>query len=72
MSETQRVSQKQAILSFLMTGERLTDVEARRLFGCGRIAARIYELKQDGHRIISENIRGSGGKYVASYRLVVV
>ena len=39
-------SQRAGILAHLRTGSSITDADARRLFGCTRIAARIHELKQ--------------------------
>lgn len=70
MNETCTVTQKQAVLSYLQTGERLTGLQALEMFGCIRLSARIKELKDSGHNIKSEKIKVSNGKRVASYRLV--
>ena len=44
-------SQNLEILSWLKTGHSITPVLARDGFGCMRLAARIYDLKQMGHNI---------------------
>ena len=45
------LSQADAILTALLTGQRLTPVLALNLFGCFRLGARIWELKARGHNI---------------------
>jgi hypothetical protein len=64
------MSQKHEILSFLKTRRQLTPLEALKRFGCMRLGARIWELKQDGHRIQSVMIDVSHDKRVASYLLI--
>jgi hypothetical protein len=44
-------SQNEAILSHLAGGGRLTPLDALRAYGCGRLGARIYELRQLGYHI---------------------
>lgn len=39
------MTQSKAILDYLLTGKGLTQEEARRRFGCSRLAARIGEFK---------------------------
>jgi Helix-turn-helix domain len=62
-------TQKQAILRALKRGP-ITPMEALRWFGCFRLGARIYELKQDGHDIRADRVTDkSSGKTFASYSL---
>ena len=39
------------ILSHLRSGQSITHLQALGKFGCARLAARIYDLKQLGHNI---------------------
>lgn len=63
------MSQEQRILNHLQSGKHLTPIEALNRFGCFRLGARIYELKQAGHSITSTLVELPNGKRVASYRL---
>lgn len=47
----------------------LTPREAQELFGCMRLAARVHELKRDGHNIQKRMVATPGGATVASYYL---
>jgi hypothetical protein len=47
------MTQNQAVLNALRHGS-LTSLEALRDFGCMRLGARIWELRQEGHQIESE------------------
>ena len=66
-------SQAADILAALESGARLTQRIASRRFGCDRLGARIHELRQAGHEIVSERtpVRKGNGKtaYVATYFL---
>lgn len=44
-------SQKQQILNDLLTGVRLTAIDALNRYGCNRLAARISDLHKDGFNI---------------------
>ncbi|MEI4262818.1 helix-turn-helix domain-containing protein [Roseovarius sp. D0-M9] len=63
-------NQTQRILAHLKAGKSIDPMEALREFGCFRLGARIYYLKQDGHRIESERVPTDSGKLVAQYRLI--
>ena len=63
------MSQSQQILEHLESGETLTPAEALQSFGCFRLAARIADLRRDGHDIETILIRNGRAAY-ASYRLV--
>ena len=67
------MSQNREILEYLKTGKSITAAEAVRKFGCYRLAARISDLRQAGHEIISESVtqlnRYGEKVQFASYRL---
>lgn len=65
--ETQ--TQKEAILRHLQSGRTITPLEALNLYGCFRLGARIWELRDEGYVIRSENVK-QGKKTFASYGLV--
>ncbi len=69
-NESSSKTQKALILKALQQGDRLTHLDAEKRFNCLRLGARIYDLKQQGHNIISERITVPSGKTVAQYRLV--
>jgi hypothetical protein len=62
-------AQASRILAHLRTGMALTPLQALDLFQCMRLAARIHELRQDGHIINETTITTSNGKRVAQYHL---
>jgi hypothetical protein len=62
-------SQNDRILCYLATGKPLTPLVALQRFGCFRLGARIWELKQQRHPIKSRLVK-RGGARVAEYRLV--
>jgi len=66
--ETQ--TQKEAILRHLQSGGTITPLEALELYGCYRLGARIWELRDEGYTIQSENVK-QGKKTFASYKLIV-
>ena len=63
------MSQSEAILEHLKSGESLTALQALARFNCLRLGARILELRRQGHDIRSEIIRTRSGKNVAKYTL---
>lgn len=64
-----RKSQLEKISRFLQnSGKNLTVAEARRRFGVQRLAARIYDLRQNGFEIRTNDVRS--GHVVTSYTLV--
>ena len=44
-------TQKTQILEVLMMGKTITPIEALNEFGCFRLGARLYDLKQEGYDI---------------------
>lgn len=65
MSEAQNLQ----VLNYLKTGKILTPMEALDMFGCFRLAARIYELKDKGWPIYCERKPTDSGKIVGHYSL---
>jgi hypothetical protein len=62
-------SQNKRILNYLKRGHRMTPMDALELFGCFRLAARVYDLRQEGHNISKQIIELSNGVNVAEYSL---
>lgn len=63
-------TQKQSLLSYLQTGNSITQDEARARFGVMRLASRVDELRREGWAVITEMIpAGDNGAAVARYRL---
>ncbi len=48
------MSQSERIREWLEAGNEITSLEAIRMFGCTRLAARIADLRRDGMRIKAE------------------
>ena len=63
------MTQAQKILRDLKRGKRITPLDALKNYGCMRLAARIYDLKFQGHNIIQRMKSIKGGVEVAEYRL---
>ena len=66
---TRNLTQAEQILDHLQHHGPLTAIDALDLFGCFRLAARIRELRLDGHIITSSPFRTRGGKIISEYRL---
>lgn len=64
------MSQSHAILKHLKSGKTLTPLEALRLYGCMRLAARVHYLKGSGNDIITRQKHLKNGKKVAEYVLI--
>ena len=47
-------SYRDLILAYLEAGNPLTKHEARQTWGCDPLAARIDELRQKGHKVITD------------------
>jgi len=63
------MSQNDDILAYLKDHpEGLTPIEALRLFGCMRLAARVADLRAAGHDIVAHTEAHEGGTH-ARYRL---
>lgn len=67
MSQTN--SQASKILEHLKQGNTITPMEALNLFGCFRLGARIWDLKDEGYNIVTETEENEGKRY-AKYKLI--
>jgi hypothetical protein len=63
------MSQNNQILEYLKSGKKLTPLTALKKFGCFRLSARILDLRQEGHAIITENVTRKG-KTFAEYSML--
>ena len=63
-------TQNERILIYLQSGKKITPIEALNKFECFRLAARISDLRNDGHLITTENILTKSKKRVAQYSLI--
>jgi hypothetical protein len=61
-------SQNKQVLNWLKSGHPLTAFQASNYFGIYRLSARIYDLKKQGHNIISK-LEFDGSKHWSVYKL---
>ena len=61
-------SQSDRIIDHLATGRPLTPLQALRKFGTFRLGARVYDLRNDGHKIKARMIERNGKRF-AEYSL---
>jgi hypothetical protein len=54
------------VLEHLQAGQSITALDSLRLYGVLRLAARIDDLRKDGHNIITQTVR-IGNKEFARY-----
>jgi hypothetical protein len=62
-------TQKQQIKKYLLSRKTITPIQALNKFGCFRLAAVIYKLKNEGLKIVTE-MEYNKNKQFARYRLV--
>ena len=62
-------TQTRAILAHLRI-KTITAFEALELYGCFRLAARIKDLRDEGHDIHTERVEVQTGKRIAEYTLI--
>ena len=62
------MTQTQKIYEYLKTGKKITAIEALNKFGCFRLAARIADLRNQGHTIWTDYITVNN-KTFAAYKL---
>ena len=53
----------------MLEGHSITPLEALNTFGCGRLAARVADIRQKGYLVYSEFITTPSGKRVKKYSL---
>lgn len=64
-NEVSREAHKKALLALLLRGEVVTQHIHGKILGCARTAARIFDLREQGHKIITNMVYNdaSGEKY---------
>jgi len=62
-------TQNAMVLAHLRTAP-ITPMEALRNFGCFRLAARVYDLRQYGHEILTLRVVNNHGNAYAEYHLL--
>lgn len=62
-------TQKEKIKKYLLSRKTITPIQALNKFGCFRLAAVIYKLKNEGLKIVTE-MEYNKNKQFARYRLV--
>ena len=68
---SQNETQNNQILNYLKKGNAITPLLALNLFGCFRLSARIYDLRQAGHKIISRTVSSNeSDKHFSEYSLI--
>ena len=63
------MTQTNQILAALKAGQHITPIDALNRFGCLRLGARVYDLKQAGHKIQTTRVETPSGAFVASYSM---
>jgi helix-turn-helix protein len=70
MSQHSNPIQEEMVLDHLIRHGPITPLQALQLYGIFRLAARIFRLRQDGHKIITNRLRTNTGKTVGEYVLL--
>ena len=63
------MSQETQVLNYMKKHNGITALEALDHCGCFRLAARIYRLRERGHRIESTRVELKNGSVIARYFL---
>ena len=63
------LTQNQRILEYLKSGKTITPLTALKKFGCFRLSARIFNLREQGNAILTKNVTRKG-KTFAEYSLM--
>lgn len=69
MTEKREKSQNTLILDWLNQGNTITPIQALNMFGCFRLGARIFNLRQMGHRIEGKRVKVGHNTFVQQYKM---
>jgi len=69
MTEKRELSQNMLILDWLKKGRSITPMLALSMFGCFRLGARIFNLRQLGHRIEGKRVKVGKKTFVQQYQM---
>jgi len=61
-------AQTSSILKSLEKGQKITPLNALEKFGCFRLSARINDLRNEGHHIVTKIVKKDGKRF-AQYSL---
>ena len=64
------MTQRKAILAHLMSGRTITPLEALRHYGCFRLSAVIFDLRDAGYIIRTNRMKIRKGTFIAEYELI--
>ena len=62
-------TQKDNVLKHLRSGREINSLDALEQYGCFRLAAIIWNLREEGHKIVTKPVISKYGKSFASYKL---
>lgn len=72
MKTARQHTQRVMILTALRQGDELTPLNALARFGCSRLAARIYDLRNEGFQITSKLTWDAlSGSHYSTYKMAV-
>jgi len=63
------MTQTNQIIAHMKEHGSITGMQALKHYGCFRLAARIYDLRNQGHQIEAQTWKTRSGKHVARYWL---
>jgi hypothetical protein len=64
-------SQTQTLLEHMLAGKTITPMKAMMVYGVHRLAARIRDLRDAGHNIVTDLKEDESGRQYAEYRIQV-
>lgn len=64
-------SQNAKILAWLENGNKITQLDALKLFGCFRLSSRIFDLRERGFEIDTKRVKTNTGKWICEYSLKI-
>jgi hypothetical protein len=64
-------SQKQILLDHMLAGKSITPMKAMMVYGIGRLSARIRDLREEGHNVVTTIRTDERGHDYAEYRIQV-
>ena len=64
-------SQNAKILNWLEKGNKITQLDALKLFGCFRLSSRIFDLRERGFEIDTKRVKTNTGKWICEYSLKI-
>ena len=65
-----KLSQEKMLLMYLKEYGHINALEALKELGSLRLAARVKDLRNEGHNIVTEYTRTATGKMIATYKLI--